>query len=255
MVKQNYDQLAEAYGRNRKLHPRVLEQLISLGRLTDESRVLEIGCGTGNYVKAISAQTGAVCTGIDPSREMLRVAQSNHGLPKNRHGSGGADVTFVNGSAEELPLADRQYDLVFSVDVIHHVLVRDAAARELVRVLKPGGTAAIVTESENDIRNRTPQVTYFSDTIEVELSRYPSIEVIQRELLDTGFEVGETIPVSMPHEVTHLAPYRDKAFSSLHLISDAAFAAGIERMERDVAAGPISGVRRYTIFTGRRPAQ
>ena len=255
MVKQDYDHMAEAYGRNRKLHPRVLEQLISLGRLTDESRVLEIGCGTGNYVKAISAQTGSICTGIDPSREMLRIAQSNHGLPKNRRGSGGADVTFMNGSAEELPLADRQFDLVFSVDVIHHIRTRDSAARELFRVLTPGGTAAIVTESDDDIRNRTPQVTYFPDTIAVELSRYPSAKVIQQELLDTGFEVGETIPVSMPHEVTHLAPYHDKAFSSLHLISDAVFKAGIERMERDVAAGPISGVRRYTIVTGRRPAQ
>ena len=255
MVRQNYDQLAEAYGRNRKLHPHVLEQLISLGRLTDTSRVLEIGCGTGNYVKAIAAQTGAICTGIDPSREMLRIAQSNHGLLKNRRGSGGADVTFINGLAEELPLADRQFNLVFSVDVIHHVWTRDSAARELFRVLKPGGTAAIVTESEDDIRNRTPQVTYFPGTIAVELSRYPSVEVIQRELLDSGFEVGETIPVSMPHKVVDLAPYRDKAFSSLHLISAAAFAAGIERMERDVAAGPLTGVRRYTIITGRRPAQ
>ena len=255
MVKQDYDQLAEEYGRNRKLHPHVLEHLISLGRLHDESRVLEIGCGTGNYIKAIAATTGAICTGIDPSREMLRIAQSNHGLPKNRRDSGGADVTFIKGSAEEMPLADRQCDLAFSVDVIHHVQVRRAAARELFRVLKPGSIAAIGTESEDDIRNRTPQVTYFPDTIAVELSRYPTVEMIQQELLDASFEVGETIPVSMPHEVTDLAPYRDKAFSSLHLISEEAFAAGIERMERDVAAGPITGVRRYTIITGRRPAQ
>lgn len=255
MVKQDYDQLAEVYGRNRKLHPLVLKQLVSLGRLTDESRVLEIGCGIGNYIKTIAAKTGAICTGMDPSREMLRIAQSNHGLPKNRRDSGGADVTFIKGSAEEMPLADRQFDLAFSVDVIHHVQARDTAAHELFRVLKPGGTAAIVMESEDDIRNRTPQVAYFPDTIAVELGRYPTVEVIQQELLDAGFEVGETIPVSMPHQVTDLAPYHDKAFSSLHLISDEAFVAGIERMKQDFAAGSIAGVRRYTIITGRRPAQ
>lgn len=254
MVKQNYDQLAEAYGRNRKLHPGVLEQLISLGGLGAESRALEVGCGTGNYIRAIATETGAICTGVDPSREMLRIAESNHGLPKNRRGPDEAGVTFIRGTAEDVPLADRQLDLAFSVDVIHHVQRRDKAAAELFRVLKPGGVAAIVTENDDDIRNRTPQVTYFPATIEVELKRYPAIETIQRELSDAGFQIGEVIPVAMPHDVSDVTPYRDKAFSSLHLISDEAYATGIERMEQDLASGPITGVRRYTIVTARRPA-
>jgi hypothetical protein len=57
----------------------------------------------------------------------------------------------------------------------------------------------------------------------------------------------------MPHNVTGVRPYRDKAFSSLHLISDKAFAAGLSRMENDLRQGPIRGNRRYTMVIAERP--
>lgn len=247
MVKQDYNQLADAYGRNRKLHPLVLERLIALGALNAESRVLEIGCGTGNYVRAIAAETGAACTGVDPSREMLRIARERADHPE----SGQVPLTFTEGSAEAMPLSDQAFDLAFSVDVIHHVQRRNQAARELYRVLKPGGFGVIVTESEDDIRHRTPQVTYFPETIGVELERYPAINVIERELVEAGFTVAVPIAVSMPHAVDDLRPYRDKAFSSLHLIPDEAFEAGLARMEADLRDGPIRGSRRYTMVVAR----
>lgn len=250
MVKQDYNELAAAYGHNRKLHPLVLERLIDLGAFNAESRVLEIGCGTGNYIRAIAVETGAMCTGVDPSREMLRIAGGEPGQPD--HGREG--IAFVKAAAERLPLPDQSFDLAFSVDVIHHVQRRDEAAREAFRVLQPGGVAVIVTESEDDIRQRMPQVRYFPETIDVELARYPALDVIERELVDAGFQVAEPISVSMPHAIDDLRAYRDKAFSSLHLIPDAAFEAGIARMERDLHQGSIQGNRRYTTVVARRSA-
>ncbi len=249
MVKQDYNELADAYGRNRKLHPLVLERLIEFGTLTAGSSVLEIGCGTGNYIRAIAVEMGAMCTGVDPSREMLRIAQGNS--PTSEQSREG--VRFIKGAAEELLLLDQAFDLAFSVDVIHHVQRRDEAAREAFRVLQPGGVAVIVTESEDDIRQRMPQVTYFPETIDVELARYPALDVIERELVDAGFQVAEPISVSMPHAIDDLRAYRDKAFSSLHLIPDAAFEAGIARMERDLRQGSIQGNRRYTMVIAERP--
>jgi ubiquinone/menaquinone biosynthesis C-methylase UbiE len=255
VARQDYDRMAEMYGRHRRLHPLVLEALIEQGELREGSRVLEIGCGTGNYIRAIVEATGALGTGVDPSREMLRRAGNTAGLPSSRRDAGNRPaVTFIEGRAEELPLADRQFDLVYSVDVIHHVEGRDAAARELARVLKPGGAGMIVTESEDDLRNRTPQVTYFPETIAVELKRYPTIETIETELRSAGLEIGAEVAVSMPQEVDDIAPFRDKAFSSLHLIPEAAFRDGLMRMEADLKRGPVSGVRRYTIVVARKPA-
>lgn len=255
MPRQDYNNLAEAYGKHRRLHPYVLEALIEHGNVNRASRVLEVGCGTGNYIRAIADATGAICTGVDPSREMLRRARTEFGWPKDRaNAAERPDVTFIEGRAEDLPLADRQFDLVYSVDVIHHVENRDAASRELARVLKPGAAAMVVTESEADLRHRTPQITYFPDTIEVELKRYPPLADIEAELRAAGLTIGTEIAVSMPQEISDIGPYRDRAFSSLHLIPDDAYRAGLERMRADLERGPISGVRRYTIVVARKPA-
>lgn len=255
MAGQDYNRLAEAYGRHRTLHPYVLAALIEQGRVGEESRVLEVGCGTGNYIRAIAEATGALCTGVDPSREMLRRARSTFGLPSSRRDAADRpEVTFIEARAEELPLADRQFDLVFSVDVIHHIENRIEAAREATRVLKPGGTMMVVTESEDDLRHRTPHVTYFSDIVAAELARYPPIETIEAELRGAGLEIGAEIAVSMPIEIDDIGPFRDKAFSSLHLIPEEAFRAGLERLRADLTRGPVAGVNRYTIVVARKGA-
>ena len=253
MTRQDYDRLADHYGQHRRLHPDVLAELIARGGLTDASRVLEIGCGTGNYITAIAEETGAICTGVDPSREMLRLAASDAGLPRNRKSAAARSVTYLPGRAEDLPLPDRQFDLVYSVDVIHHIEDRDAAAREMLRVLKPGGLAMVVTESEDDLRHRTPHVTYFPEIVEVELERYPRLETIERELEAAGLEIGAEIAVSRPRPIEDIAPFRDKAFSSLHLIGDDAFESGLARMTEALKRGPLPGDSRYTIVSARRP--
>lgn len=255
MVRQDYDRLAEMYGRHRKLHPYVLEALIEQGSVSQGSRVLEVGCGTGNYIRTIAEATGAIGTGVDPSREMLRRARSTAGWPKSRrNGADRQEVTFVEARAEDLPFSDRQFDLVYSVDVIHHIEDRDTAAREAARVLKPGAVAMVVTESEDDLLHRTPHVTYFPDIVSAELARYPTIETIEDELRAAGFEIDAEVAVSMPVEIDDIGPYRDKAYSSLHLIPEEAFRAGLERMREDLERGPIASVNRYTIVVARTPA-
>lgn len=54
------------------------------------------------------------------------------------------------------------------------------------------------------------------------------------------------------HQLIYIQAYRDKAFSSLHLISEAAFQRGIQRMERDLCSEPISGVSRYLLLWARK---
>jgi len=252
MIRQDYNSMAEAYGRNRKLHPDVLSTLIERGRLEERSKVLEVGCGTGNYITAIAAATGARCTGIDPSREMLRIARGQESTSPEEKGQH-PEVAFQEASAEALPFPDGTFDLVYSVDVIHHIEDRDAAAGETARVLKSGGIAMVVTESEDDLRHRTPHVTYFPETVDVELVRYPTIAQVESELAAAGLDVDPAVAVSRPVQIEDIQPFEDKAYSSLHLISEEAFAAGIARMRVDIEKGPIDGVRRYTIVIARKP--
>jgi ubiquinone/menaquinone biosynthesis C-methylase UbiE len=236
----DYDRLAADYARHRQVHPGVLR---SLAAATVASRFLEVGCGTGNYLLALYDLTGRTGIGLDPSREMLGRA---------RHRDGGAPL--VRARAESMPFADGSFDLVFSVDVIHHISDRSGFFGEARRVLRRGGLCCTVTDSADDIRRRSPLSLYFPETVEMELVRYPAIEVLRQEIADAGLATLDTTFVELEYELTDLSPYRDRAFSSLHLISAEAVARGVARMAADLARGPIAARSLYTLVWGRRPS-
>ena len=233
----DYNAIAAEYAQHRKVHPGVLEGLLVGGNM---GSVLEVGCGTGNYIGAVHRLTGARAFGIDPSAQMLATARER-----------APGVALTEGRAESLPYPDGQFDLVYSVDVIHHVKDRPAYIREAHRVLKPGGQVCTVTDSEWIIRQREPLTTYFPESVAHELARYPSIADLRRWMEQAGFTRISEQMVEHRGEITDIAPYRDKAFSSLHLISPTAFQAGLLRMEADLAWGPIPWVSRYVLLWGQ----
>ena len=63
----------------------------------------------------------------------------------------------------------------------------------------------------------------------------------------------DVVAVEEPYGVTSAQPFRDRAYSSLHLISEEAWRAGLERLERDLARGPVRGVSRYACVWGCKP--
>ncbi len=238
----DYDQVAAEYARHRQVHPEVLKNILSTGNVGSASKVLEVGCGTGNYIIAVESLTGCACWGIDPSEQMLSRA-------RERAGGG---IQFRLGTAEALDFAPNFFDLVFSVDVIHHMSDRPAYFRQAYRVLKPGSKTCTVTDSEWIIRHRQPLSAYFSETVELELERYPRIAQLQEFMERAGFgEIAETT-AEFPYHLTDIQAYRDKAFSSLHLISDTAHQRGIERMAQDLRTGSIPCVSRYSLLWGTK---
>ncbi len=237
----DYNQIASEYAQHRQVHPGVLTSLISTSGVDSTSQVLELGCGTGNYILALKSLVGSTCWGVDPSEGMLTKARERS-----------SRVHFQLGRAESLDSPDGFFDLVFSVDVIHHVLDHLRYFREAYRVLKAGGKLCTVTDSEWIIRHRQPTAVYFPETVEVELGRYPRIAELRRLMESVGLtEITENL-VESSYQLTDIQPYRDKAFSALHLIPEAAFERGIERMERDLRAGPLSYVSRYLLLWGTR---
>lgn len=232
---------ASSYAANRRLHPGVLRGLLENGGLGQDRCVLEVGCGTGNYITALRELTGCQAWGIDPSPDMLARALERQ-----------SDVFFSDGRAEKLPFKDDRFDLVYSVDVIHHVKDRPASYREAMRVLRSGGQVCTVTDSEEIIRNRAPMARYFPEIVAVELARYPSMAELRGAMDAAGFRDYREVVVEQRGEVTDIQAYRDRAFSSLHLISPEAFARGIATMESDLARGPLEYVGRYVLVWGRK---
>ena len=111
MRKTDYSVLAEHYAAHRRVNPRVAELLAKA--IHCGSRVMEVGCGTRNYLAAVCASRAANGIGVDPSLEML-----------NATPAAGVPPRILVGRAEHLAVAAGQFDLIFSVDVIHHVVDR-----------------------------------------------------------------------------------------------------------------------------------
>jgi ubiquinone/menaquinone biosynthesis C-methylase UbiE len=243
----DYNRLAHNYATYRHVHPEVLRSLLEKSHLNPglESRVLEEGCGTGNYITQIAQVTGCVCYGLDPSARMLQQATSRPtAMP--------VPVSYIRACAEAMGLPDAFFDLVFSVDVIHHVADRRACFREARRVLKPGGLVCTVTDSEWVIRQRVPLSSYFPATVEPELRRYPSIVTLRREMQENGFNPVREEMVEFAYDLADATPFRAKVYSALHLIDEEEFARGLSRLERDLQRGPVPCVSRYMLVWGAR---
>jgi ubiquinone/menaquinone biosynthesis C-methylase UbiE len=101
--------------------------------------VLDVGCGTGDDVRAIAEIVGPEgrVAGIDPSRALIHEATAR-GVPPN--------AQFELASADALPFDDATFDAVRAERVFQHLAERECAARELKRVLKPGGTALLLDQ-------------------------------------------------------------------------------------------------------------
>lgn len=98
-------------------------------------RVLDVGTGDGTY--AIEAATrGGIVTAIDRDPSMLDAA-------RERASKRAVGVSFQSGRAEQLPFADASFDVVCAITVLCLVEEPAAAAREMARVLAPGGRLVI----------------------------------------------------------------------------------------------------------------
>ena len=100
--------------------------------------VLDVGCGTGVAARMAAGQSGpgGRVVAIDLNAGMLELART---LPPAR----GAPVEWREGRAEATGLGDASFDVVLCAQTLQFVPDQPAAVREMRRVLKPGGRAAI----------------------------------------------------------------------------------------------------------------
>lgn len=103
--------------------------------------VLEIGCGRGDFSIWLAGKyPQALITGTDFSAAAIDIA-------KGKSGTTGKGLTFQVENAEKLSFADNTFDYILSCETMEHVFNPDLMAKEMFRVLKPGGKFILTTEN------------------------------------------------------------------------------------------------------------
>src|SRR5215210_5029647 len=100
--------------------------------------LLDVGTGTGGNVAIPAALRGANVVGLDLAPELFEHA-------RRRAAEAGVDVEWVEGDAQDLPFPDESFDRVVSTFGAMFAPDHARAARELVRVCRPGGRVAMTT--------------------------------------------------------------------------------------------------------------
>lgn len=106
--------------------------------------VVDLGAGMG-AATVEAARSGATVVAVDPMPYMRRILRLRRGWHLHR-----AKIRIAEGAAESIPLAEGSVDALWTVNTIHHWTERDAASRELARVMKKGGRVLLVDEDFDD---------------------------------------------------------------------------------------------------------
>lgn len=113
-----------------------LEKMLEVAELPISGRLLDAGGGTGRVSGLLREHAGKVVI-ADPSLGMLRQADRTQ-------------LGLACSNSEALPFPSDSFERIIMVDALHHVIDQRHTAREMYRVLKPGGRIVI---EEPDIRH------------------------------------------------------------------------------------------------------
>ncbi len=112
-------------------------------RIATGTRLLDLGCGAGRHAFE-AARRGAQVVALDTDRNELRqVAAITAAMDEAGEIPPGAGIRAASGDATSMPFGDGSFDIVIAAEVMEHIPADQAALREVARVLRPGGLAAV----------------------------------------------------------------------------------------------------------------
>ena len=144
-----YDQIAQGYNElhfdeQKKKAGIILKEL----KIKQTDKLLDVGCGTGKITELFPCKV----IGIDPSKELLKQVK----------------IPVVHGAAENLPFADKSFDIVISLTAIHNFDDVGKALKEMLRVAKREMVISVLKKARNfaEIEQKIKQILAVNKIVE-----------------------------------------------------------------------------------------
>jgi SAM-dependent methyltransferase len=215
----DFGALAEDYDRLRPADENwweLVDLLVEEGDLRGR-RVLDVGCGTGLLVLAL-VERGAKVWGVDPSERMLAQARA-------------------------------------VVRLVVHLVDRTRAIPELRRIVAPGGRAVVATFTQGHFEWFW-LTSFFPEVAELDTARFPTPAALAEELEAGGFGPVRIRTLRQRARLSReeaLERIRGRYISTLRLLDDETFAAGLARAEHGLPETIESPLEWAVVTAERRP--
>lgn len=238
-----YDKIGKGYNTTRRADPYITERLFHLLNPVSDGLYIDIGCGTGNYLDALS-QKGLQFYGIEPSAIMLNEAKQ-----KNNQ------TTFIQSKIEDLTLPDSMFDGAIAIFTIHHWDDKIKGLKQAYRLLKPGAKLVLLSFTPEQLLGYW-LCHYFPKTMENSCKVVPSLNDMKALFLQCGFSsVNEELYFVQPDLQDHFL-YSNKFRPESYLLPEIRNGAssftvyaepgevekGLIELEKDIQSGAINDI-------------
>jgi ubiquinone/menaquinone biosynthesis C-methylase UbiE len=227
-VNLNYDSVAKDYDRRYLIndYSGVEEALVAFIGRDLTGRVLEVGCGTGHWLRLLTERRSRVA-GVDASYNMLEFAHDQ-----------APGAWLAQGRAEHLPWANEAFERLFCINAFHHFEDKVRFLAEARRVLEPGGQMMTIGLDPHTGIDRWYIYEYFEPVLEIDKRRYPASSQIREWMQALRFSDVRTCDVQhLPAWLSARTAIEEgrldrDATSQLAVLTDEQYQRGIDRIHR-----------------------
>ncbi|MDX3000378.1 class I SAM-dependent methyltransferase [Kribbella solani] len=193
--------------------------------------VLDLGSGIGRFTPGLAAEFQGRVYGVEPSEQMRLVAEQ---VPH-------PGVSYLPGSAEEIPLPEASVDVVLMFLSFHHFPDPERALREVRRVLRPGGVA-LMRSQFSDLMPDLFWYEYFPSAAVVDAGMFRALGEVRELARAAGLEPEEDVvrvvagvPRTLRESYERL---RVRAFSTFEYLPEGEIEPGFARLAEDAERDP-----------------
>jgi len=238
-----YNTIGGNYNLTRKADPFITTKIYELLGPEISAFYLDIGCGTGNYLNALT-EKGLSFMGIDPSEIMLKQAKEKNPYTK-----------FIHAQAEHIPLPDQLFNGAIAILTIHHWNSIGQGLKEIKRVLKPNSKLVLFSFTPQQLRGYW-LYHYFPIMIENCMKTIVDLTQMEQYIKQAGFSQLQTELYFVQDDLQDQFMYSNKHHPEKYLLEEIRNNAsgfrvfsdpdelmqGVAKLKNDIETGKIKAV-------------